>query len=246
MPKTIDFIEYKQLLEVGRPLLSVETSEVICGDYDQGVKNAAELLAYQGHSVVAAVVQLGSVMDDLSTAVNMLSRYPWVPNKVSREDHLELIWFLFQNLCYKFKEKLKLVYNSQKILSINLKKETPSWLKSELKIVEKQLAAEIRSRGNSVHSWNEVTRPVHFVGMVAAFSNARELGETIDLPDGYFDVKGHFRDARYELKMRANEVIAHCEASFRRVLTVHSPTPLVSVARIIEIIDLLNQGKKNL
>jgi hypothetical protein len=70
--------------------------------------------------VSKSLIELHTVVDDLRFALKMLSRYPWHGTDISKIKHFELTWFLFQNLCYKFREKLKLYHNCQKRLGLLL------------------------------------------------------------------------------------------------------------------------------
>lgn len=167
----------------------------------------------------------------------MMSRYPWKPERITRAEHLELTWFLYRNLCYKFKEKLKLVFNSQKQLSLFLNMDAPTWLKSELKSVDQSLGTEIQARGNTVHDWNVGQRDIDRLGMIENLTAAKDAGEAVDLPEGFFDVTGHYRDVKRQVKNNATEMNKKSHEILLRVLTNHEPLPIRQLQKTSEVLE---------
>lgn len=193
-------------------------------------------------TMLSALVQVAGTVDDMRTVVSMLGKYPWDERRISRAKHLELSWFLFQNLCYKFKEKLKLAFNCQKQICRPLGFEEVNWLRFELKNVERTLGGHIQDRGNTVHNWNVQHRDIDFLSMVELMRSFRQSGQELDLPEGFFDIIGHYRDARYFLKDSAKAALVDAESCLERVLTKHDPEPKQIVRKSHDIIDKILQG----
>lgn len=194
--------------------------------------------------VSKSLIELHTVVDDLRFALKMLSRYPWHGTDISKIKHFELTWFLFQNLCYKFREKLKLYHNCQKRLGLLLDRGEPGWLKAELKVVEKALGPAIRDRGNTVHGWDVRQSSIDWFGTIHFMNSLKEYGEDLELPDGFQDVAGHYRDAKSELKNEARKLISDAEGILLRVLKLHAPLPVVLLGDAQALLVAVEEGRE--
>ncbi len=193
--------------------------------------------------MLSALVQVAGTVDDMRAVCAMLGKYPWDEKKVSRSKHLELSWFLFQNLCYKFKEKTKLVYNCQNQISRLLGIEEAQWLRSELKNVERTLGGHIQDRGNTVHKWNVKHKDIDFLSMVELMRSFKQAGQELELPDGFFDLVGHYNDARYLLLDTAKVALADAESCLERILVNHEPRPKSIIQKAEETVGLIIRGE---
>jgi hypothetical protein len=192
---------------------------------DEQTRKAMLWLSRQVAMMVKSLLEIHTVHEDMRLSLAMLGRYPWHGTKITKIKHFELSWFLFQNLCYKFKEKLKLYFNCQKNLSRALRIEAPGWLKAELHLVEKALGPAIRDRGNSVHTWDAKQSHIDWFGTVYFLSSMKKDGAELDLPEGFSDVDGHYRDAKMMLKVEASKMIDDATSVYLRLLNFHGPTP---------------------
>lgn len=206
---------------------------------DPYTARAASTVIERSGALLSAIVQANGVIEDMRAVLAMMGKYPWDEKKVSRSKHLDLNWFLFQNLCYKFKEKLKLAFNCQKQVCRPLALSEPSWIKFELKNVERAMGSHIQDRGNTVHSWNTKHSGIDFLSTVELFMSFRESGEEMDLPEGFFDILGHYRDTRFWVKLATRKALREAEECIERVLTKHEPEPKHILRKTEELVDLV-------
>lgn len=211
-------------------------------EIDEETKKLMLMVGDRAASLSKALIELHTVLDDLRIALKMIGRYPWHGTEISKLKHFELTWFLFQNLCYKYREKLKLYHNCQKALALNLAYDPPGWLKAELKLVEKALGPAIRDRGNTVHGWDVRQSSIDWFGTVHLFNSIKEQGEELELPEGFLDVAGHYRDAKWELKSEARKLIADAEQILLRLLTFHAPLPSMLLKKSTELLNAVESG----
>jgi hypothetical protein len=204
---------------------------------DPYTKTTGTYVINKASEMLSALVQLAGTVDDMRTVSAMFGKFPWDEKRVSRAKHLELTWFLFQNLCYKFKEKTKLVYNCQKLICRTFGLSEPNWLKFELKNVERTLGAHIQDRGNTVHNWNVQHKDIDFLAMVELMRSYRSAGQEIDLPDGFFDLNGHYRDTRFLLKRAARQALEDAEGCLERILIKHDPAPKTIIKKTEKLVD---------
>lgn len=192
---------------------------------DEKARQALSELSIRAGGMLKSVFELHGSLEDLVLARRMLNRYPWHRTEISKVKHFELTWFLFENLCYKFKEKLKLCFNSQKMLCNFIGEQPPSWLKAELRVVDQAFGPAIKARGNTVHSWDERQPAIDWLGTVSFLKTAKDQGEDVELPQGFFDLDGHYRDAKRELRSDTKAMEDAGIALMGRILQFHMPTP---------------------
>ena len=214
-------------------------------DHFEGDAETLRMMRYLvGHSVAVlkSLSEVHRVLIDMATVRQMISRYPWHGTPVTKLKHVELTWFLFQNLCYKFKEKLKLYHKYQKILATVHSQEPGGWLKAELKLLDKAMGEAIRGRGNSVHSWDEQVPTIEKFSFIHMAVEMRASGADLDLPEGFFDISGHYSDAKWMLKSDADRMIRDAFHVFERVVAMHGPTPVKLLQSTNEVISLVRSG----
>lgn len=238
-----EFEPYRNLLQVHPAIFVAGHKSPVNENVASPTRELAEQLACQTADCMSAIVQLGGVIEDMQTTFRMLSRYPWHEKRVTKVQHLDLMWFLFQNLCYKFREKIKLYFNTSKLACQNLRLSTTDWLKEELSKTNHTFQREIRDRGNTVHSWNVRNPGIDMLSMASLFHNLQLAGGNIDLPSGFLDVSGHYDDAKWHLTERAKELIKSAECTFAAILESYPPTPSAILASTAEIIEGVNGGK---
>lgn len=224
-------------------LFSLGYDSLINKDIDAEVKFTVEDMALKVALSLSAINQLGNVYNELNVSYRMLSRYPWHGTRISKIEHLELTWFLFQNLCYKFKEKLKLCFNSQKSACALLKLEQPNWIRDELRIIERKFSKEIQDRGNSVHSWTVRDPSLEVLATASLFDEIRLMGEEFEIPVGLEDVDKHYRRSKEFLKWRASSSIKVAESTLINILENKSVKPIDVVLRLKQIISAVNNGE---
>lgn len=234
--------ELAAVLDLCSKLIALNFEGFDRDDIDDRTRQLVMYMADGVGQVFKSLVELNGVIEDLELSRGMISRYPWHGTPVTKAKHFELTWFLFQNLCYKYKEKLKLYFNAQKSLAELLGEAKPDWLKSELKFVDKVLGPAIRDRGNTVHSWNAKQTEIDFFSTVLFFSNLKKRGHEIDLPEGFFDVDGHYMDAKGALKREASKMIRDANSQYHRILTYHEPSPKILIKKSQDILDAVNSG----
>ncbi len=187
-------------------------------------------------NAVGAFMQFNGVAEELATACKMLKRYPWHGTEISKSSHLEMTWFLVQNLCYHFKEKTKLYYNNQKLAAQILGLSTPSWLKEELRLIDSEMGKAIRDRGNTVHGWNTRESSIYTFSMVELLVESGESSRD-------WDLKSHYSDAKFFLGLKAQKYRDQANAIMWRCFREHSPTPVTIVRRFNELADaVLNEN----
>lgn len=244
MPELSDRPSYRELLLSHPEILTALHRNPVSKDAEERAGRAASELVSRSSRLLASIVQLGCVVEDMEATVRMLSRYPWHKTKVTKVKHLELTWFLFQNLCYKYKEKLKLCFNMQKAVAAGLGFPKPDWIKDELRLVDKALGVEIRHRGGSVHSWNTKQPDLDFFSAVSILSMMRDSGSSVNLPEGFFDVSGHYADAKWILRGKARKMTKETEQIFFRVLEDHDPRPSELINCISNLLEKVNAVNK--
>ncbi len=212
--------------------------------FDRRTDQALFYLASTACQMLKGVLELRATLEDLIMARRMLKRYPWHGTEISKVKHIELTWFLFQNLCYKFKEKLKLCFNAQKRLSSFLKIEPPTWLKAELKVADIALGSTIRARGNTVHNWDVKHSSIDWLNTVTNFEFAKAQGEDVALSEMLLDVDGHYRSAKLDLRNETEEMERAAIAITLRILTFHAPTPKNLFSQSQALFDLAKSGQK--
>ncbi|WP_164657869.1 hypothetical protein [Tropicibacter sp. Alg240-R139] len=199
-------------------------------------KLLAKNLEQRVGSSVGAFMQFNGVPEELATACKMLKRYPWHGTDISKSSHLEMTWFLVQNLCYHFKEKTKLYFNNQKSAALILRLPEPMWLKAELKLIDDIMGKAIKDRGNTVHGWNTTENSIYTYSLVETIVEAGE-------ESGDWDLKSHYRDAKFFLGWKARKYRDHAYGLMWRCFRDHSPTPPTLVRRFNELTDaVLNKG----
>lgn len=243
MIKLDEFGPYKNVLLNYPNVVTFGHKPVINSTVASPTRELTEMIVGRAQNCLAALVQLGGTLEDMQTAYKIVSKYPWHGTEITKVQHLELTWFLFQNLCYKFREKIKLYFNSSKTICETLGIDTPTWLKKELKKTEKVFQREIRDRGNTVHSWNAKNSDIDFFSLASQLHSAHVAGENVDLPEGFLDVAGHYKDAKRALRERAKELILSAEATFCAILESYTPTPEVILDKVNAVIDGVNHGE---
>ncbi|WP_284164445.1 hypothetical protein [Frigidibacter sp. SD6-1] len=209
---------------------------------DEKTRELGEYLVSRTSTFLSALTQLGGVVEDMEIVEKMLRRYPWHGTPITKTKHLELHWFLFQNLCYSFKEKLKLCYNAQKDAARFLDVEQPTWLKPELRVVEIELGKAIADRGNTVHSWNVRTEDIDLFSMIELFQEFRSMGEKLDLPEGFADIRGHYFDAKWRLREKSRRMEREARKLFLRIIEFHPPRPHLLLEKFNSVVAGVNAG----
>ncbi|UOA25848.1 hypothetical protein DSM107133_00536 [Pseudosulfitobacter sp. DSM 107133] len=241
--KASDIQSYNDLMLAYQELLNLGYDSLIHKNTDAEVKFAVEAMALKAGLSLSAIIQLGTVYNELNVSYQMLSRYPWHGTRISKIEHLELTWFLFQNLCYKFKEKVKLCFNSQKLACASLKLEQPNWIKDELRIIERKFSKEIQDRGNSVHSWTVRDPSLEVLATASFLDEIRLMGVEFEIPTGLEDVDKHYRRSKEFLKWRASSSIKVAESTLINILEKKSVKPIDVVLRLKQLISAANNGE---
>lgn len=104
-------------------------------------------------SCFRALIEISTVIDDVQICINMTKKYPWDENKIPRTSHLHLIWFTFENLCYQFKEKVRLFKKFFKMSAIQFCKSAIDNTRELLKIIDFRIGVYIKSRGMTLHEF---------------------------------------------------------------------------------------------
>lgn len=185
---------------------------------------------------VGSVAQTNGVIEHLAIADKMLNRYAWHGTTVSRSDHLELTWLLVQNLCYLFKEKLKLFFNQQKRASLLLGLPQPAWLTTELKNVEKVYGAEIRNRGNTAHNWNQKNDDLDQFFLMEALHKIDRDRCGDELRDFYFETKAVMRSRSKVYAAEGRSIFLRCMA--------YEPRPISLIERFNDLAEAVRQGHR--
>lgn len=233
----------KELMLFAPDLVTKVVKDPFGSGFDPRTAEVGRYVLTQSGSMLSAIVQLNGCIEDMRAVHSMLGKYPWREDRISRAKHLDLNWFLFQNLCYKFKEKLKLAFNSQRKIAKSLILVSPSWLKEELKLIETALGRHIQDRGNTVHNWNVTHGNIDLISMIELFKYANLAGETVDLPEHFLDLTGHFRDAKWFLRLSIKRAIHEADSSLARILATHEPTPKEIVKYVDEIMQRVLRGE---
>lgn len=236
---------YKKLIFASERILAAENArDFLRAEVTTDTKKACSYIAAEIRPMLTAIVQLGNAIEDMQTCRQMVSRYPWHGTNIKKSKHLELTWFLFQNLCYKYTEKLKLVYKNQISIAKFLKVQSPAWLQEELKLAKKALVEEIKDRGNSVHSWDAKNRHTYTFELVETLNNFEKRDDALKTRPIATDqkVKDHYSDAKYSMKFRSQTAIDFCEAQFQRVLSEFEPLPIELINAVNSIFDKVDQG----
>ena len=243
MIKIHELDSYNKLLLSHPHIVAAHFQPIISPDVDDETRKAAEYLANRAGACLAAIMQMARVVEDMQTTYRMISRYPWKSKHISKSKHLDLTWFLFQNLCYKYPEKIKLYFNVSRPLCELLHIETPTWLKEQLRKTQKEFSRDIRDRGNTVHSWDVLNSDIETFDLVSFFHNLDADIQNFDLPHTFHDLDGHYRDAKWMLKIRAEKLISAAESALVNILEHHKPTPITIVGMISDILHKVNQGE---
>lgn len=240
MERIDDLEVYNQLLLSSNSVALFGHQDPINEDIDEQTKAALGYALQKASLLLSSFVQLADVVRDMEITFFMLSRYPWHGTKVDRRSHLELNWFLYQNLCYKFKEKQKLVYNTQLSAAKAISIDQPDWLKEELKISEKLFGSEIRDRGNTVHNWNVKNKDIELFSMVHALHKMKSGSSRVAVPEPLLDLVGFYTDAKYSLKQRARTLHQGAISSVTRILVDHQPNPISIVNAVDDLLVKAN------
>ena len=162
---------FEQLVRENIPLVAFNFRADLPPEIDPETSRLLRLVAGRAGAMLAALAQTNSVIEGMEKTMLMLRSFPWRGKAISRTEHLDLHWFLLENLTYTFKEKIKLVFDHKRSAADILGLPRPAWIKSELSIIDRTMGQYIRNRGNTVHSWNVKNPIIDFFGMVEFFSS---------------------------------------------------------------------------
>jgi hypothetical protein len=97
------------------------------------------------------MLSLRGVYDDMLRCRRLTGKYPWRPSDISRSEYLHLMWMLFLNLCYLFRERAKSYANSfnRTVRAYNVGEQID--VAALLKTIDKSLKKQIRARGRFTH-----------------------------------------------------------------------------------------------
>ncbi len=229
------------LLSASRPTLLVREGSPINENVDADTRRIAHQVLNYSSVHLKACIELMAVHENLKLAKFAMGRYPWHSTMLTKSRHLELTWFLFQNLCYKFKEKLKLVYNSQKPICTILSLPQPTWLKFELSAISVNMGKHIRERGNTVHEWDESNPHIDLLSMVELVHQFHNNGSSSELEESRINLRGHYQDSKWFLRRDARSATDAAREAIYRILEKHDPMPRHIFRRIDQIIDQVNK-----
>lgn len=201
---------------------------------DPGTRRAIELLTKRVSNSVSSAVQASGVVEQLDVARRMLRRYPWHGTSITKSNHLELTWLIVQNLCYHFKEKLKLMFNELSLACKLFSITNPAWLKDELREVDQVYGQAIRDRGNTVHGWDQRNDDLFTFQLV-------ELAQQLGLEKDDRRLSDFHGEAKWMMHRKASSYVVAGRRIFLRCLT-HPPSPLLVVQEYNKLVDGARQG----
>ena len=178
----------KEILKRRAP--SIEAAEHFATSYSEG------WLAL--HNCIASLFQLDSAFHDCFIAKKLVSKARTSRLGPKPSSYLRFCWLGFLQSTYIYCEKIKLVSNE-----FNALKNTSNSLDiaSKIKIADKVFKEMKRLRGGSVHDWHVEHERIKFVAMLEIL---HEAPRDPKLPIGFYDLKGHLNDARYDVKGELN------------------------------------------
>ena len=231
LPK--DNAEIRVTIQRSSPLLRLYKEPIFDHVSDANLRRALYKVSSICLFYLKSLAQLRGVIDDMIACRAMIGSFPWRSQSITRTQHIELHWFLFEDLCYIYREKLKRYYNNKVRFANFLSHSKPDWLKKELKLLDSELGSHIRRRGDTVHNWGSQHTAVSLFSTVAM---AKSVG--VELPS---DLNEYESDARSELKYEARQVIQFCSEEYLRVTGLGPDIcdPIVrELSEIIESIGL--------
>lgn len=159
----------------------------------------AQLLAHVANRIypsVRALFEIHSVIEDVALIHSMSGSFSSRNKTINKSKYLHILWFAFENECYVFKEKIKPFHNKSSNLHRIFDNNSTNNLPGLLKKIDKKLGTHIRSRGTSVHEFNNYHTYINFFEMIEIINKA---GAQLPAP-GFGDVKGHHSDVKYIVK----------------------------------------------
>lgn len=190
-------VELESLLDVVRPHFIIKNIDEVHSRQKHFATSYSEgWLAL--HNCIASLFQLDSAFHDCFIAKKLVSKARTSRLGPKPSSYLRFCWLGFLQSTYIYCEKIKLVSNE-----FNALKNTSNSLDiaSKIKIADKVFKEMKRLRGGSVHDWHVEHERIKFVAMLEIL---HEAPRDPKLPIGFYDLKGHLNDARYDVKGELN------------------------------------------
>jgi hypothetical protein len=186
--------------------------------------------------MIRSVLEISTVVDDLEHTRTMSQRYPWRGTEIKKSDHLKLVWFQYINLCYLYKERVRVFCNSTndaaKLFGIAQRMDTSQ----ELKRIESALGKYIRRRGQAFHEWAIPHAGIHLYAAIEILARAghpRGAGERF-----------YYSDAKWDLKSDVLAGLQFARAYYVSAMKSHGATVLEIVSKYDETYEAVRKGQR--
>lgn len=78
--------------------------------------------------------------------------------------------------------------------------------------------------------------------MIELRQELREMGEKVDLPEGFSDLRDHYFDTKSWLKWKSKRMEAEARKLFLRIVECHDPRPHALLEKVNSVIEGINAG----
>ena len=208
-------------------------------DIRSGASPRTRQILLQAHNqaglMIRAIFDVYSVAREIELTRYMSQRYPWSGTVIKKSDHLKLVWFQYINLCYLYKERVRVFCNATNSAARFVGVGSRVDAKSELKNVETKLGKFIRRRGEAFHEWSVPHAAIHLYEAVEIISRAG------DAKFGGAE-RGHYVDAKWDLKFDVECGLDFARAHYSSLLTNYRETITAIVVRFEHALAEVNNG----